>query len=97
MALKLPSCGRNVPVGYFGSLATLFGPGQALIVYLAFDERCNGLLIGPRAMGISIQAAYDTSKVAGSAEGNSVMKFIGPAFLVARQSVPDDVSEIRAR
>ena len=31
---------------------------SALIVYLAFDERCNGLLIGLRAMGISIQAAH---------------------------------------
>jgi hypothetical protein len=29
---------------------------SALIVYLAFDERCNGLLIG-FDMGISIQAA----------------------------------------
>jgi hypothetical protein len=25
-ALKLPSCGRNAPAGYFGSLTTLFSP-----------------------------------------------------------------------
>jgi hypothetical protein len=45
----------------------------ALIVYLAFDERCNGLLIGFAPWESLFRLRMHMSKVAGNAGGDSVM------------------------